>query len=120
MPNQTADQNNTNDPWAWSLWRNHMTWKNDLDRKAAHKALGLPEDMNISADNRRSGLGWKEMAVLAAAGLGGWHMYNQSQQPPIPQQAIQQGPVDTEYEVRFYDADGNLIDVPNIAKRPVE
>jgi hypothetical protein len=28
--------------------------------------------------------------------------------------------LDTEYEVRFYDADGNLIDVPDITQRPIK
>lgn len=94
-----------------------MGWKDGLHKKAAHAALGLPTDEMISVSNK-SGLDWKMAAVLAAAGLGGYHLYNQNsnQQTATPSAPAPVSPVDSEYEVRFYDADGNPIQVPHISK----
>ena len=72
-------------------------------RRATHKALDVPdEDVNI-----RTGIGWKELAVIAAMvlGAGGVAAYFQ-QSPPV---APVSSPVDSEYEVRFFDADGKPI-----------
>lgn len=109
-------QNNEADPWAWSLWKKHMEWKDGLAKSAAHKALGIPDDeMNIHADNRR-GMDWKMAAVLAAAGLGGYALHQQGQAVTEPRPPVIAD--DSEYQVRFYDRNGNLIDVPHISKKP--
>lgn len=90
-------------------------WKNGLHKKATHKALDIPMEEAVNVDNSRVGLGWKELAVIAATGLGGLWLYDQrTTEAPAPTQVA---PVDSEYDVMFYDADGNKIDVPHISTR---
>ena len=97
-------------------------WRNRLASKLAHKSLDIDEDEGVNVDNSRIGIGWKELAVLGLMGLGGAWVYsnsnsnsNNTTQPAAPAQQV--GPIDSEYEVRFYDADGNPIDVPHISTR---
>lgn len=60
---------NESDPWA--EWRAANTWRDRLHQRAAHKALDIPEDMTVNA-NQSSGLGWRELLAIGAtlAGLG--------------------------------------------------
>ena len=44
-------------------------WQNTLNRKAAHKALDIPEDMPITV--HKNGLGWKELLAIGAMGMLG-------------------------------------------------
>lgn len=90
-------------------WHKSIKWQDDLHRRACHRALDMPEDdMNI-----RTGLGWKELAVigamvLGAGGLGIWGTSTpETPQPQPPATA----PGDSEYDVRFFDADGKPIDL---------
>jgi hypothetical protein len=39
--------NNEVAPW-WQTWQKSTDWQNDLMRRAAHKTLDIPEDMNIT------------------------------------------------------------------------
>jgi len=93
-----------------------LKWQDDLHRKAAHKALDMAEEMGFEQNLTRTGFGWKELAVVAGAVLGGIglvsHFSGQNDAPPQ-----QQAPVDSDYDVRFYDADGNPIHVPHISER---
>ncbi len=66
--------------------------------------------VNSSKTTNVSGLGWKELAVLGALGLGGYYVATQPNE--VPQPIPQVEPADSAYEVRFYDKDGNLIEVP--------
>ena len=89
-------------------------WKARLHRRAAHKALDIgDDDMNISPKTTINGLGWKEMLVMALVGLA---FYFGSQSPVATQQ---QSPIDSEYEVRFYDKDGNPIEIPQYQPKKV-
>jgi hypothetical protein len=93
-----------------------LKWQDDLHRKAAHKALDMADDMGFSQNlNAHSGMTWKELAVLAAALIGGGSLaaYLLSDKQPVEQQK----PVDFEYNVRFFDADGNPIKVKHISER---
>ncbi len=95
-----------------------LDWQDKLCRKASHKALDIPtDDMDLNVKN---GLGWKELAVVGAMVLGAIGVTNYftvpQQGPPTPPAAV--SPVDSEYEVRFYDADGNVIPVPHVNQRP--
>lgn len=121
MSESQKNQNDPANPWGWQLWTNHMNWKDQLHRKASHKALGIPEgeDLQVTnANQSQNGLGWKELAVIGATALGGGALYNNwnwglgRDNPPAAT-----SPVDSEYEVRFYDANGNLIEIPNISER---
>jgi hypothetical protein len=95
-------------------------WKDTLDKKLAYKSLDIAEenDMQISNTN---GMGWKEMAVIAGALLGGaWLYTNQPTDAPVaplPAVVAPIAPVGSDYELRFYDAAGNLIDLPHISER---
>jgi hypothetical protein len=97
-----------------------IAWQQKLDKKLAYKALDIPmdDDMQISTTN---GIGWKELAVVAGALLGGGWLYCNSQAPaPIAPPAVVAPQVETinqDYELRFFDADGNLIELPNISER---
>lgn len=99
-------------------------WRQRLHRKLAHKSLDIGMDDDVNVDNSRVGLGWKELAVIAGMLLGGtaiWKFGDKgvSQQPvvvpSVPQQQYSP-PIDSEYEVRFYDKDGNPIEIPQISR----
>lgn len=115
-------------PWLWARWGRNQTWRDKLAKKAAHKSLDIPEDdMNIN--NTRTGIGTAGMiGIAAAAGLPGIITaallgYSTLKQPaaaaPTPPvvPVVQQPPVDSAYDVLFYDKDGNPITVPNISQR---
>ena len=87
----------------------------------ARKALGLgksggkPMDVSSSTQN---GMGWRELAVVGAIVVGSLFAMHQAspdattQPTPAPQVSVP----DTEYEVRFFDADGNRIPIEH---RPI-
>jgi len=97
-----------------------VTRQNRLYDKATHKALDVAEDdmgFNQEIDRSNRGISWKELAVLALGGLGAYGLwsYNQEDKVPIVPPA-QVAPIDSEYDVRFYDSEGNLIDVPHVSE----
>lgn len=53
----------------WAEWTKGLRWKSDLERRATHKALDIPEDPMIQA-NRISGVTWKEIAAGGAVLAG--------------------------------------------------
>jgi len=102
----------------YGVFQKSEDWRNRLHRKLAHKSLDIADTEDVNVDNSRIGMGWKELAVLGALGLGGFHLYGKQTSPtPPPTPAQQASPIDSEYEVRFFDAAGNPIDVPNISQR---
>lgn len=126
MPSSPVNQNET----FYAEWLANSRWRDRLSRKATHKALDIPDDdMQIT-----TGLSGKAVAAIAAAcGLGpvgaivAMGLLNSSDSPaepaPEPKQPpaeVAPAPADTEYDVRFYDADGNLIPVPHINSRGIE
>ena len=85
-------------------------WRNSLHKKLAHKSLDIPIDDEMNINQTKSGMTWKELAIIAAAGLGGGYIYtNQQELPPVSVEVP-----DSEYEIRFYDSSGNLIDIPKL------
>jgi len=99
--------------------------RRDLEMKLAHKSLDIPEDMGVNVTNTRRGLelGWREIlaaGVVGATGLAFWMQPWQSPKEIEPTTTQQQGPIDTEYDVLFFDKDGNPITVPHIDTRPKE
>ena len=96
-------------------------WRHKLHRKVAHKSLDIPEDDDVYVDNSSKGMGWKELAVIAGSVLGGLgiYAYASNQQQPVQQPVQQPAPsvTDSEYEVRFYDQYGNMIEVPHISTK---
>ena len=102
----------------WDVWSWNQHWRQNLERKATHKALGIPDDdMNITTS---TGMGWKELAIMsaliAAAAWAGMCFTNQPAPQPQPVQQpapvqhplpVQPSPTDAAYDVLFYDAAGN-------------
>jgi hypothetical protein len=86
-------------------------WRTKLHKKLAHKSLDIPLDDDMNINQTKTGMTWKELAIIAAAGIGGGYVYTNERDadPPVVQQ-----PVDSEYEIRFYDSSGNLIDIPKL------
>jgi len=79
-----------------------------------HWSLDMPpEDDDTNINQQSFGMGWKELAavgLLMAAGMGGTAYVMQQQQTAAPQPIQQQAaPTDAGYEVVFYDANGNQI-----------
>lgn len=92
-------------------------WRTRLAKKLAHKSLDIDDLDDVNVDQSIRGITWKEMGmigllVLGALALWQWNSntLNQSQRDPY-------GVDDSEYEVRFYDAQGNPISVPHISQR---
>ncbi len=55
--------------------------------KVKHMALDVPMDddpMNNVGNRYRFGLGWKELAVAGAIGLGSWHLATRQPEPVDP------------------------------------
>lgn len=107
----------------WGWWRSTQQWQEKLQRKAAHKALDIPDDeMQIKSTTNNTGIGAMGAVGIALAaavpGLGALAvvaplLLKQLDQPTkLPPVVTQPGPVDSDYVVRFYDADGNPIEVP--------
>ena len=112
-----SDNSLKSNPWA--SYERSREWQDKLHREAANKALDIGDPGMVNAN--KYGIGWKELAVAAIAGLAAGGIY-QSQQPtpPVPQQQAT-SQVDTrveEVELRFYDAAGQLIDVPRWPGQP--
>jgi hypothetical protein len=115
--NSEPDKNSL---WGW--WREGNAWQPQLHKRASYKALDIPEEMGDIQANKSivSGIGWKELAVLGALGIGGYQVTqnntNTATPPPAPPAAVAGELPDSEYEVRFFDRNGNPIDVPNISQ----
>lgn len=107
--NELPDKN-----YLYGEFQRTQRWRDKLARKLAHKSLDIGDEDEMNVANVRTGIGWKELAVLAATGLGGLWLYNEGQgkSDPSPPPAAAASPVDSEYEVRFFDAKGNPIYLP--------
>lgn len=96
-----------------ALYGNYLAgqqWRQKLAKKATHMALDIPEDDVQITNQNQTGMGWKELATIGAVMLGlGWawvfHASAPSTAPAVP---------DSEYNVRFYDAQGQPIEVPRL------
>lgn len=101
-------------------------WKDKLYKRAAHKSLDIPEDdMQINVNKGLgtvgalgiAGMAGLPGAILAAllvmSKFGGEPSAPSAGSPPPSAQSLQ----DSEYQVRFYDKDGNLIPVPHVSQR---
>lgn len=108
------------------LWWKNQTWRDNLAKKAAHQAIGIPEDdMNIN--NTKSGIGALGAigialaAGLPAAGLAGMMFMNQGSAkvvPPIPTvAAVQQQDSEWDVEELLADDKGNIVQPEKVVKR---
>lgn len=105
--------------YLYGQFQKGQDWRDRLQRKLAHKAvdIGVDDDVNVDNSQRNSGFGWKELAVLATGGLGAMYMFSGVQPAPQAVPSENYAPLhDSEYEVRFFDKEGNLIKVPHISQ----
>lgn len=106
----------------WPNWANQQEWQNKLHEQAVRKALDIPSD-DMQIVQNKTGIGTAgAVGIAAAAGIpsaltagalalslmGG---SGEAPQPPPPTSVS-----DSEYTVRFFDKDGNLIEVPHISQ----
>ena len=101
-------------------YRQFAKKKRSLYLRAVSKALDMPEDDMQLNTYKTTGIGWRELLVLGGIVLGGAGLYGwiakssaDAVAPPSPP-AVYGVPSDSEYEVRFYDKDGNLIPVERL------
>jgi len=89
-----------------------LEWRRELAKTATYKALDIPESDGVEVVVNRNisrGMGWRELLVVGGIVLGGLFAMRPDAPDPTPVPAA--NVPDTEYEVRFYDADGNPIDI---------
>lgn len=99
-------------------WLRQALWRDDLDRRLSHKALDIPEQEPMENVGNRSGMTWRELLAIGALLLTGGGMYQILNQQTVKAPAPAVDPVDSEYEIRFYDQDGRPVEVPHISQRP--
>ncbi len=108
----------------WPNWASQQEWQNKLHEQAVRKALDIPsDDMNIVQN--KSGIGTAgAIGIAAAAGVPSalaaaalaYSMAGGTSEAPAPQPSPAASVSDSEYDVRFYDANGNLIPVEHISQ----
>lgn len=107
--------------YLYGNFQNHENWRERLHQRVVHKGLdmAMEDDVEVHAPRTTvNGVGWKELAVAGLLALGGYGLWLRGQPSPAPAPPAFEGPLDSEYEVRFFDADGNPINVPHISQRP--
>jgi len=126
MPRSDDNKYGVDKGFLYGVYQRGADWRDRLHKKLAHKALDIydEDEMNVDNSRRVQGLGWRELLVLLLAGGGFYWLWlnqtHQTHQPsPMPSApaAAAAAPVDSEYEVRFYDAEGNPISIPHISQR---
>ena len=104
-------------------WLGKLRWQDALEKKLAHKSLNIPEEMAVNADNRQytQGMTWKDILALGLLVLGVYWLYrNTGIDESITQSTtteVRETTQNKDYEIRFYDRDGNLINVPHISEK---
>lgn len=111
--------------YLWPRWGKNQAWKDRLYKAAAHKSLDIPEDMNIS--NTKTGIGaLGAVGIAAAAGIpsaiaAGILGYAMMGKPDVaanqPSHPSASEPGMSDYEILFYDKDGQPIRVDHISKK---
>jgi len=108
--------------YLWGEWlkgeERRRKWQDELHRRGTMKALDMAADeMGDVTTTVNKGMGVRELGMIGAIILGALAFMNSDKLLPNnngnsnnSQQAA--GPADTEYDVRFYNKDGELIDVP--------
>ena len=92
------------------------SWQQRLHRQAIHKALDIAPEEDVHITHKNNGLGWRELAIVIlgmVAGTAASGLFRS--QPTTPSRPS--APSDREYDVRFYDKDGRLIEVPHIRQK---
>ena len=103
----------------WGWWHDSLKWKDKLEKQALHKALDIPEENDMQNVGNRYGMGWKEMAVVGLMVLGGYglatYVPDLLSKESTETTTTTTNVVDAQFTVKFFDKDGNPIDVPHIS-----
>lgn len=129
-PNETMDTpSDVHLPWFWTLWRRNHQWRDKLNQQMLRKALDIPDDdMNITQTktgiSAAGAMGIATAAgipgILAAAALGYALLKSQPPSvPPVAPPAALDENILREFEILFWDRDGNPVPVQHISKKPV-
>lgn len=104
----------------WGMWKKTADWQDKLHKSAAHKALNIPEEDVITSTNiTHSGLGWKELAIIAlagAAGVLGYSHYSSGQKADVEVQDHTYDPVKLKVKVTPKDGGGYETDVTPVPR----
>lgn len=106
-------------PGLYGVFQKGDDWKQSLNRKAAHKALDIAEDMPINVRNERHGMGWKELLAIGLLGmaglgttgggllgLGGLAYLLAKQKPPVAEAPAEFTDTDTDTQYEFSISSG--------------
>ncbi len=108
----------------WPNWANQQEWQNKLHEQAVRKALDIPSDDMQIVQNKTGISTAGAVGIAAAAGIPSaltagalaLSLMGDGKEavppPPPPTTSVS----DSEYDVRFYDANGNLIPVEHISQ----
>lgn len=114
--NTSAAENSPDKQYLYGRFEAGEAWKRQLHRKGAYKALDIADDDMGDIHANRIGMTWKELAaiaILVGGSVSATAYLMQSLSTPTPPPAASPtpaaGPSDSEYEVRFYDAEGRPI-----------
>jgi len=106
----------------WGWWHSHQKWFDHLHKKAAHKALDIEDDAMIVSNRGIGSAGVLGVAAVSVLGplLGAAAMLAlQSREPSEPTETpAAASPADADYEVRFYDAAGNEVQLDRWTGKP--
>ncbi len=128
-PLTDAGLNDSSKSSIWQRWARRQDWTDELQRKAVHKALDIPDDdmqiVNASKTNTGASGGAVTAAALAggipatvlAAMLGFNAMRGSQPQATTPAAPATAAVPDSAYDVIFYDKDGNTITVPRATQK---
>ena len=126
--NQAHASNGEFQSLMYGMWSKTVDWQDNLHRKAAHKALNIPEDgvINSSTTTIHKGMGAIPALVLAlAALLGGaglmYGLMGRDVADKTTTETVETVVKETiEKDIIFFDGEGNQVIVPNISKAPPE
>lgn len=100
----------------YSLYNDEARIEHKVYMDGVRKALGLGKSGGKPMEVRsstRNGMGWKELAVIGAIVMGSLFAMRMTSPdvtvPVAPAPAV--SVPDTEYEVRFFDIDGNRLSI---------
>ena len=101
-------------------YQRNIQWRDRLHKRLAHKSFDIPEEEDMYVDNSQKGLSGKAvlgiaLAAAMAAGVPGagiaYFALDAMKSMKGGDQSISE-PVDSSYQVLFYDKDGKPIQLP--------
>ena len=120
MTNSQTHSQPTNGPdkdYLYGRYEAGEAWKRQLHKKGAYKALDIADDDMGDIHANRIGMTWKELIAVAVLVVGSIVGTALLVRVDVAAPASAPTPIDSEYEVRFFDAQGQPIEVEHISQR---